>query len=99
MLAITPVPHYSGAVKGLRSSSHASAAGTSFIYLAYVRGAGETEALSFGLQALSTASKNRVYGEPMSVLPAALRNWKYKDQEVSFNHTASANHPGGKQTL
>lgn len=43
-----------------------------FIYQAYFRGAGEAEALSFGLQALSTASKSRVYGEPLSVLPAAL---------------------------
>lgn len=69
------------------------------MYLAYVRGAGEAEALSFGLQVLSTASKTRVYSEPMSVLPAALRNWEYKDQEIIFNNPASANHPGGKETL
>ena len=33
---------------------------------------------------------------PCPVLPAALRNWKYKDQEIIFNNPASANHPGGK---
>lgn len=36
------------------------------MYLAYVTGAGEAEALSFGLQTLSTASKTQMYGEPMS---------------------------------
>lgn len=70
------------------------------MYLAYVTGAGEAKALSFGLQALSTTSKTRVYGEPVSGPAGSTQELEIqKDQEIIFNNPENVNHPGGKQTL